>query len=235
MSTPARLERLALCELFDELGPDEPTLCGDWTTRDLAAHLVVRERRPDAGPGLVLPFLADYAEQVRQEEATRPFADIVERVRRGPPRWNPMRFEPIDALANSIEFFVHHEDVRPRPAGLGAAGARRRAGRCAHATAHVRRLDAHTPGRCRHRRGPERPGRVAPAARASRPSPSAGRSVSASSTCTDARTTPRSSCRAPPTPSPTCAPPASASDRSAEPRRSVRRPPARYRRALGRV
>ena len=106
------LERLALCELFDELGPDEPTLCGDWTTRDLAAHLVVRERRPDAGPGLVLPFLAGHAEQVRQEEATRPYADIVERVRRGPPRWNPLRFEPFDTLANSIEFFVHHEDVR---------------------------------------------------------------------------------------------------------------------------
>ncbi len=39
-------ERAELCDLFDELGPDAPTLCGDWTTADLAAHLVVRERNP---------------------------------------------------------------------------------------------------------------------------------------------------------------------------------------------
>ena len=38
---------VALCDLFEEVGPDAPTLCGDWTTRDLAAHLVMRERRPD--------------------------------------------------------------------------------------------------------------------------------------------------------------------------------------------
>ena len=50
MPSPARAERAALCDLFLEVGPDAPTLCGAWTTRDLAAHLVVRERRPDAAP-----------------------------------------------------------------------------------------------------------------------------------------------------------------------------------------
>ncbi|MFN7150135.1 MAG: maleylpyruvate isomerase N-terminal domain-containing protein, partial [Microthrixaceae bacterium] len=42
----AQIERRQLCDLFDELGPDVPTLCEGWTARDLAAHLVVRERRP---------------------------------------------------------------------------------------------------------------------------------------------------------------------------------------------
>ena len=38
---------------FDETGPDGPTLCEGWQTRDLAAHLVLRERRPDAAAGVM--------------------------------------------------------------------------------------------------------------------------------------------------------------------------------------
>ena len=49
------LERQQLCELFVELGPDAPTLLEPWTTRDLAAHLVLREHDYLAAPGLVLP------------------------------------------------------------------------------------------------------------------------------------------------------------------------------------
>ena len=48
----SREERLALCALLDETGPDAPTLCEGWTTGDLAAHLVLRERRPDAAAGV---------------------------------------------------------------------------------------------------------------------------------------------------------------------------------------
>ncbi len=122
MTTPARSERTALCDLFLVVGPDAPTLAGDWTARDLAAHLVVRERRPDAGPGMVAAFLHGYSEKVRIAERERPWTEIVERIRNGPPRWNPMRLEPIEELVNTVEFYVHHEDVRraapgwtPRP------------------------------------------------------------------------------------------------------------------------
>jgi hypothetical protein len=38
------VERARLSDLLDELGPDAPTLLALWTTRDLAAHLVLRER-----------------------------------------------------------------------------------------------------------------------------------------------------------------------------------------------
>lgn len=112
MTTSARTERLALCDLFDDVGPDAPTLCGDWTTRDLAAHLVVRERRPDAAAGLVAKALASHGEKVRAQEALRPFADIVDTVRSGPPIWSPTRIGAVDRLANTVEFYVHHEDVR---------------------------------------------------------------------------------------------------------------------------
>jgi hypothetical protein len=36
------VERAQLSDLFDELGPQAPTLLTPWTTRDLAAHLVLR-------------------------------------------------------------------------------------------------------------------------------------------------------------------------------------------------
>ena len=112
MTNPAQLERQALCDLFLQVGPDAPTLSGEWTTRDLAAHLVVRERRPDAALGIVAKAAARYGEKVRLAEAERPWDELVERVRSGPPTLSPMRLGVIDRLANTVEFFVHHEDVR---------------------------------------------------------------------------------------------------------------------------
>ena len=108
----ARRERAELCELFLDVGHDAPTLCDGWTTRDLAAHLVVRERRPDAAIGLVVPPLAGHGDAVRERYATRPYDELVGLVHDGPPRWSPMRLEALDRAANTIEYFVHHEDVR---------------------------------------------------------------------------------------------------------------------------
>jgi hypothetical protein len=48
-------ERAQLSDLLDELGPDAPTLLAPWTTRDIAAHLILRDHDPLAAPGLVLP------------------------------------------------------------------------------------------------------------------------------------------------------------------------------------
>ena len=112
VTTPASVERHKLCDLFDELGPDAPTLCEGWRTVDLAAHLVVRERRPDAAPGVLVKPLASYTEKVQKRIAEGPWAEIVERIRSGPPRLSPWRIDAVDRLVNTVEFFVHHEDVR---------------------------------------------------------------------------------------------------------------------------
>ena len=48
-----RAERAAMCDTFEAVGPDAPTLCDGWLTADLAAHLIVREHRPDAMPGIL--------------------------------------------------------------------------------------------------------------------------------------------------------------------------------------
>ena len=56
-------ERAAICDSFEKFGPDAPTLCEGWNTRDLLAHMLVRERRPDAGAGLIVPLLRKHLEQ----------------------------------------------------------------------------------------------------------------------------------------------------------------------------
>jgi uncharacterized protein (TIGR03085 family) len=107
----ARSERSQLADLLLRVGPDEPTLCVGWTTRDLAAHLVVRDRRPDASAGLLVPPLRGHGERVRLARAARPFPDLVAEVRT-PPWWSPVSNPLTDELVNTVEFFIHHEDVR---------------------------------------------------------------------------------------------------------------------------
>ena len=112
MTTLARSERTALADLMLEVGPDAPTLSGDWTTRDLAAHLILRESRPDAAIGILSGPFASYTAKVQAQIAAKPWGDIVETVRNGPPRWSPQSIERLDAESNTVEYFVHHEDVR---------------------------------------------------------------------------------------------------------------------------
>jgi len=108
----AQIERQELCNLFDELGPDVPTLCEGWSARDLAAHLVVRERRPDAALGILAAPFERHGEKVRLQYAAKPWDELVELVRTGPPKLSPFGPAPIDRLANTMEYFIHHEDVR---------------------------------------------------------------------------------------------------------------------------
>ncbi|MBQ0903307.1 TIGR03085 family metal-binding protein [Micromonospora sp. U21] len=112
----ARAEREALADLLLALGPNAPTINEGWATRDLAAHLVLRERRPDAASGIMLAPLRGYAERVRRRLAARPYADLVAQVRR-PPVWSPVSNPVTDELVNTLEFFIHHEDVRRAGSG----------------------------------------------------------------------------------------------------------------------
>jgi len=108
----ARSERRAICDLLDELGPAQPTLCEGWNTSDLAAHLVLREGRLDAMPGIAVTFLAGHTARVQKTLASRDFRQLVETLRSGPPRFSPLRLARLDEAANGVEFVVHHEDIR---------------------------------------------------------------------------------------------------------------------------
>lgn len=120
MVTPATLERRRFADELIAVGPDAPTLCGDWTTRDLAAHIVLRDRRPDAMPGVLVKAFAGYTEKVQRRIATREWADIVADVRDGAPLLSPTRLDAVDRLVNTTEFFVHLEDVRRAQSGWSA-------------------------------------------------------------------------------------------------------------------
>jgi len=111
MTGLAQLEREALASTLADVGPDAPTLCSPWHTRDLAAHLVVRERRPDALPGVLMPALAEHTQRVQDSYAAQEWPALVDMVREGPPGWNPTRVPAVDDAINLAEFFVHHEDV----------------------------------------------------------------------------------------------------------------------------
>jgi len=106
------VERARLCDLLDELGPDAPTLLAPWTARDIAAHLILRERDPLAGPGLVLPGAWHSLATRRQEAlARRDFTWLTATLRSGPPP-GFFRIGWVRQLPSLNEFFVHHEDVR---------------------------------------------------------------------------------------------------------------------------
>ncbi|GAA4290071.1 TIGR03085 family metal-binding protein [Mycobacterium paraffinicum] len=106
----AQRERAALVDTLRGVGPDAPTLCEGWKTRDLAAHLVIREYRPDAAPGIVIPFFAPHTEKVQDQTAETEWGELVDKVASGPPVYSP--FKLLDAVANVAEMFIHHEDVR---------------------------------------------------------------------------------------------------------------------------
>lgn len=111
MTRHAQSERLLLCDELDRLGPDAPTLCEGWDTGVLAAHLYVREHRPDLALGAYLPFLSGRLDRELRRMAEADFPGLVVHVRAGAPAWNPMAQPKVDELTNLVEYYIHHEDV----------------------------------------------------------------------------------------------------------------------------
>lgn len=114
MTNFANVERRHLAALLRRLGPDAPTLCEGWSTRDLAVHIVLRDGRPDVLAGKALPRVPVLSERARRTEelvARQPWDELVRKVEH-PPLYSPARLGPLDKRMNTVEFFVHHEDAR---------------------------------------------------------------------------------------------------------------------------
>jgi uncharacterized protein (TIGR03085 family) len=112
MESLSQTERAALCNTALEAGEDAPTLCEGWDVKDLVIHLLVRERDLLAAPGIMIPQLAKLTERASRKLEKQDFTALVERIRNGPPLWSPMALPPVDRALNSLEYFVHHEDIR---------------------------------------------------------------------------------------------------------------------------
>ena len=131
-----RKERAALCDTLQAVGPDAPTMCEGWQAIDLASHMVVRERDPWTAPVILCGRLNGIVQRLQIAERATGFAKVVARLRDGPP-WL-FRSTPQVVRLNTVEDWIHHEDVRranggtPRPVaydlddvlwkGIGAAG-----------------------------------------------------------------------------------------------------------------
>ncbi|GAB3941292.1 TIGR03085 family metal-binding protein [Corynebacterium tapiri] len=106
----AASERRQLAQLLHAKGPDAPTLCEGWTTRDLAAHLFVREHNLPAAAGMFVSPLENKLEAAMDEARARDYDALIDAWAAGAPKWNPMKYA--DSKVNAAENFIHHEDVR---------------------------------------------------------------------------------------------------------------------------
>lgn len=112
MTSLASYERTHLCALALQLGPDAPTLCGGWTVKDLVVHLLLRERNPVAAAGMFVPPLSPLLDRASRQRAEQDFSALVNQLRHGAPPWSLFALPRLGDLLNTLEFFVHHEDVR---------------------------------------------------------------------------------------------------------------------------
>lgn len=103
--TFSRSERKGLAQSLLDKGPEAPTLCEGWTTRDLAEHLRDREESPLSKLRSLVPIGGG-----DEQPETGSYEDLVRDWAAGPSGLNPWRV--LDRVANGVEHFVHHEDVR---------------------------------------------------------------------------------------------------------------------------
>ncbi|NHU85223.1 TIGR03085 family protein [Kocuria sp. JC486] len=114
MTNFAVVERRHLAALLRRVGPEAPTHCEGWKTRDLAVHLVERDSRPDILVGKFapkLPVLGKRAKAGDDALYALPWNELVARLEK-PALLSAARVGPLDKRMNTAEFFVHHEDVR---------------------------------------------------------------------------------------------------------------------------
>ena len=111
MTNFAKSERSGICQTLRQLGPDQPTLCQGWTTKDLLVHLIVRENRPDAAVGLFIPFLSSYTESISKKYKEKTFEELITLFENVPKSPSPFSLPKVDEIANTFEFLVHHEDI----------------------------------------------------------------------------------------------------------------------------
>jgi uncharacterized protein (TIGR03085 family) len=106
----ARRERHALCDLALVLGEDAPTLSGDWTAKELVTHLLLREHSLLGAPGLVIPPLSRLTDLEMARIGRKDFTVLVEKARE--PGFTPYAIPAVERAVNTLEYFVHHEDLR---------------------------------------------------------------------------------------------------------------------------
>jgi uncharacterized protein (TIGR03085 family) len=84
-------------------------LCSGWTAKDLVVHLLVRERSPLGGAGIMVPPLAGFTRRASERYGERDYDALVDRLRSP---GGMFALPVVDKAANTFEYVVHHEDLR---------------------------------------------------------------------------------------------------------------------------
>lgn len=67
---------------------------------------------PGRGRGLLLNVLKARLDKAMEEYGAKPYEELVQLIRTGPPKMSLYSLKQIDEAANAVEFYVHAEDVR---------------------------------------------------------------------------------------------------------------------------
>ena len=107
-------ERQEFAATLRAAGPQAPTLCGDWRSSELLAHLILRERLSAEAAGRVpVRRLRELSEHViAGYVAEHDYPEMVDTFEGGPPAISPWAIPAIREAFNLLEYTVHHEDVR---------------------------------------------------------------------------------------------------------------------------
>ncbi|TLP71959.1 TIGR03085 family metal-binding protein [Nesterenkonia sphaerica] len=125
MTSTASQERKALVSALRSVTAEAPTLCEGWSAQDLALHVVVRDSRPDLMVGQQLPLVGPRARRALQTLRDAGYEALVDRVAAGPPRYFPQSLEPVDVAMNTLEYYIHTEDVLRAQPGFQLSERRR--------------------------------------------------------------------------------------------------------------
>ena len=134
VSAEIQMERAALAQSLEVLGPQAPTSCGSWTAFDLAAHVVASERaagvlafavRTLAGRGVPFrpkPRIVDLAIARQRRDG---YDALIATLRGDCPQ---LLLTPTVAASTLFEVWMHHDDLtsandraHPTPAHLALA------------------------------------------------------------------------------------------------------------------
>lgn len=101
-------QRKVLCELLKGLTDaqwEAETVCTGWDAKQLAAHLIVRERSLVAALGIVIPAFSGFHERGVAKVAAYPRQWLIDRLYAGPPWWTRV------AQVHIAEDWIHTQDI----------------------------------------------------------------------------------------------------------------------------
>ena len=112
MSTHAKRERLLLADLLEAAGPT-PRPCARAGRPAISPPMWwCASAVPTPRAGSLIKQLAARLDRVQTEFAEKPYEELIQLIRTGPPRFSPFSLKQVDEASNTVEFYVHAEDVR---------------------------------------------------------------------------------------------------------------------------